>query len=124
MSRSATYPTPVSARTGRRRRRVAVAAALLMATSSLALSAAPAHATGEGNKKGHEREKDHKGDQGGKRGRLVDLQLLAFNDYHGHLEASTPGAVAGAAAGGAEYLSAKLDELQGRPQVQPHRGGR
>ncbi len=24
-------------------------------------------------------------------GQLVDLQLLAFNDYHGHLEANTPG---------------------------------
>ncbi len=45
-------------------------------------------------------------------GQLVDLQLLAINDYHGHLEAITPGTVAGAAAGGSEYLSAKLNELR------------
>jgi 5'-nucleotidase len=45
-------------------------------------------------------------------GQLVDLQLLAFNDYHGHLERSTPGMIGGAAAGGSEYLSAKLNELR------------
>ncbi len=47
-----------------------------------------------------------------KRNRFVDLQLLAFNDYHGHLEPNTPGQVAGVAAGGGEYLSAKLNELR------------
>lgn len=45
-------------------------------------------------------------------GQLVQVQLLAFNDYHGHLEASTPGNVDGAPAGGSEYLSAKLSELR------------
>ena len=45
-------------------------------------------------------------------GQLIDLQVLAFNDYHGHLEANTPGSVDGVAAGGAEYLSAKLSELR------------
>ena len=45
-------------------------------------------------------------------GQLIDLQILAFNDYHGHLEANTPGTVAGVAAGGAEYLAAKLSELR------------
>ncbi len=45
-------------------------------------------------------------------GQLIDLQLLGFNDYHGHLEPNTPGTVAGVAAGGAEYLSAKLNELR------------
>jgi 5'-nucleotidase len=44
--------------------------------------------------------------------RTVSLQLLAFNDYHGHLEASTPGAIYGIPAGGAEFLSAKLNELR------------
>ena len=44
--------------------------------------------------------------------RFVDLQLLAFNDYHGHIESNTPGTVAGMQAGGAEYLSAKLSELR------------
>jgi 5'-nucleotidase len=45
-------------------------------------------------------------------GQLVQLQLLAFNDYHGHLESNTPGTVAGVVAGGSEYLSAKLNELR------------
>ena len=45
-------------------------------------------------------------------GQLVGLQLLAFNDYHGHLEANTPGMIDGVAAGGSEYLAAKLSELR------------
>ncbi|TFG69044.1 MAG: bifunctional metallophosphatase/5'-nucleotidase [Thermomicrobiales bacterium] len=46
-------------------------------------------------------------------GQLVDLQLLAFNDYHGHLERTTPGSVDGTnPAGGAEFLSAKLSDLR------------
>lgn len=45
-------------------------------------------------------------------GQLVDLQVLAFNDYHGHIESGTPGNVNGAPAGGGEYLSAKLKELR------------
>ena len=46
------------------------------------------------------------------KGQLIDLQILAFNDYHGHLESNTPGMVDGTAAGGAEYLAAKLSELR------------
>ena len=45
-------------------------------------------------------------------GQLVQLQLLAFNDYHGHVESTTAGTVDGVAAGGGEYLSAKLNELR------------
>ena len=45
-------------------------------------------------------------------GQLVQLQLLAFNDYHGHLEANTPGTVDGTPAGGSEYLSAMLAQLR------------
>ncbi|WP_372594003.1 bifunctional UDP-sugar hydrolase/5'-nucleotidase [Actinotalea sp.] len=45
-------------------------------------------------------------------GQLVDLQLLAFNDYHGHLEASTPGSIYGVPAGGAEYLATALATLR------------
>ena len=45
-------------------------------------------------------------------GQLIDLQLLAFNDYHGHVQSNTPGSVAGVPAGGSEYLSAKLNELR------------
>ncbi len=43
---------------------------------------------------------------------LVEVQLLAINDYHGHLEANTPGAIYDVNAGGSEYLSAKLNELR------------
>ena len=46
------------------------------------------------------------------RHQLVELQLLSFNDYHGHLEATTPGTINGNPAGGSEYLSAKLSELR------------
>ncbi len=42
----------------------------------------------------------------------VELQLLAFNDYHGHLQSSTPGRVAGEDAGGSEYLSTALSQLR------------
>ncbi|MDH4159718.1 MAG: bifunctional metallophosphatase/5'-nucleotidase [Actinomycetota bacterium] len=45
-------------------------------------------------------------------GQLVQLQLLAFNDYHGNLQSSTPGTVAGAPAGGSEYLSSELTTLR------------
>jgi 5'-nucleotidase len=47
------------------------------------------------------------------RGQLVDVQVLGFNDYHGHLEPGAAGTVGGLAAGGGEYLSAKLNELRG-----------
>jgi 5'-nucleotidase len=50
--------------------------------------------------------------KGKAKGRLIDLQLLAINDYHGHLEASTPGNIEGNPAGGSEYLSSKLNELR------------
>lgn len=43
---------------------------------------------------------------------LVDLQLLAINDYHGHLQSTSPGPIYGIPAGGAEYLAAKLAELR------------
>ncbi len=52
-------------------------------------------------------------------GQLVDLQLLAFNDYHGHLQANTPGPVEDPfpggtllPAGGSEYLSTELSQLR------------
>jgi 5'-nucleotidase len=46
------------------------------------------------------------------RGQLVELQLLAFNDYHGHLEARDAGSLEGEAAGGSEYLSTALSQLR------------
>jgi 5'-nucleotidase len=45
-------------------------------------------------------------------GQLIDLQLLGINDYHGHVQASTPGTLPEGPAGGSEYLSAKLKELR------------
>ena len=29
------------------------------------------------------------------KGQLIQLQILGFNDYHGHLEATTPGTIEG-----------------------------
>ena len=44
------------------------------------------------------------------------VQILSFNDYHGHIEDDTAGSIddqfRGPAAGGGEYLSAKLTELR------------
>jgi 5'-nucleotidase len=45
-------------------------------------------------------------------GQLIHVQLLAFNDYHGHIEPFAAGTVAGTPAGGGEYLSTKLNELR------------
>lgn len=45
-------------------------------------------------------------------GQLIELQILGFNDYHGHLKTEASGTIAGEAAGGGEYLSAKLSELR------------
>ena len=45
-------------------------------------------------------------------GQLVQVQLLAFNDYHGHVRSNESGTVDGVAAGGGEFLSAKLNELR------------
>jgi 5'-nucleotidase len=48
-------------------------------------------------------------------GQLVQLQLLAFNDYHGYLQTDSnpgPGNVGSDPAGGGEFLSAKLKALR------------
>lgn len=42
----------------------------------------------------------------------VDLQLLAFNDYHGHVQAGEAGTVDGQEAGGGQYLATKLSQLR------------
>ncbi len=44
-------------------------------------------------------------------GQTVEVQLLAFNDYHGHLEATTPGTALDMPAGGAAYLATHLKQL-------------
>ncbi len=88
----------------RRRRIVAVTSAVAISIGAAAFSANTASAGRNGNPQ-------PPGNPDPK-GQLIDLQLLGINDYHGHLEANTPGTVAGAAAGGSEYLSAKLNELR------------
>lgn len=45
-------------------------------------------------------------------GLLVQVQLLAFNDYHGHVLPEAAGEVAGVPAGGGEYLSTMLNNLR------------
>lgn len=45
-------------------------------------------------------------------GQLIDVQLLAFNDYHGHVQPDQAGTVDGVPAGGGEYLAAKLQQLR------------
>ncbi len=81
------------------RRMLAVLAALVLLTTSV-VSASAKQPDPPGKEHGH-----------GK-GLLVPVQLLAFNDYHGHLESTTPGTVDGVAAGGAEYLAAELAMLR------------
>ena len=53
-----------------------------------------------------------KGNGGEKADVLVELQLLAFNDYHGHVQAGEAGNIGLEPAGGGEYLAAKLNELR------------
>ena len=43
---------------------------------------------------------------------LVDLQLLAFNDYHGHVKPDDAGNIGEEPAGGGQYLATKLKELR------------
>ncbi|MCE0534353.1 bifunctional metallophosphatase/5'-nucleotidase [Kineosporia rhizophila] len=51
-----------------------------------------------------------------KKPKTVDLQILGFNDFHGHLQSDSPGTVltkkGEVEAGGAEYLSTKLATLR------------
>ncbi|MGI9529721.1 MAG: bifunctional metallophosphatase/5'-nucleotidase, partial [Acidimicrobiia bacterium] len=42
----------------------------------------------------------------------IELQLLSFNDYHGHVSGGTAGRIDGERAGGGEYLSTKLTMLR------------
>ncbi|MGB7878265.1 MAG: hypothetical protein WBL31_05830, partial [Ilumatobacteraceae bacterium] len=87
-----------------RRRIIAVTSAVAISIGAAAFSANTASAGRNGNPQ-------PPGNLDPK-GQLIDLQLLGINDYHGHLEATTPGDINGAPAGGSEYLSAKLNELR------------
>ena len=104
---SATTPSlikPIRA-SGRVRRTRSVAVAVAVAAALLAVSAVSASAARPGNPPRPPGQPDP-------RGQLIDLQLLAINDYHGHLESNTPGTIDGAPAGGSEFLSAELNELR------------
>lgn len=55
--------------------------------------------------------------ESGEDARLIPVQLLSFNDYHGHLEATDPPLASDPSktpVGGAEYLSAKLTQLRAK----------
>ncbi|KAE8764621.1 bifunctional metallophosphatase/5'-nucleotidase [Georgenia thermotolerans] len=85
----------MSRRRGLRARTVAATAGLALASVALVAggaAAAPAN------------DKPRPGD--------VEVQLLAFNDYHGHLESGTPGTIGTTAAGGAEFLATHLAQLR------------
>ncbi len=81
---------------GKHRRTIALLVALVTALASLGALAAPADAKKKTDPPGQ----------------LVQIQLLAFNDYHGHVKAADAGVVDGAPAGGGEYLSAALKSLR------------
>jgi 5'-nucleotidase len=72
-------------------------AALLLALLLTAGLAAPVYGTTHNDGRPH---------------KSVRLQLLSFNDYHGHLESSTPGTVGTTVAGGVEFLSSHLKQLR------------
>ena len=52
--------------------------------------------------------------------KLTQIKLLAFNDFHGHLEAGTPGTIVNPAtglavpSGGAEYFATHMKALGSR----------
>jgi 5'-nucleotidase len=96
------FETTAATRRGRARRGViAAAAALSLGVGAIVLGSPPAVA---GDVPASEPSKPAE--------KLVRLQILAFNDYHGHLEADTPGTVDDQAAGGSEYLATALSQLR------------
>lgn len=79
------------------RRTLALVVALMLVVASLALAVQPAEAKKKADPPGQ----------------LIDVQVLGFNDYHGHLQADGNGPVGDVTdAGGGEYLSTKLKELR------------
>ncbi len=93
-------PSPVRG-SQRRRQLLAIAGAVAISISAAACRPGPGF-PGKPKPPSHHDPK----------GQLIDLQLLGINDYHGHVESTTPGNIDGAPAGGSEYLSAKLNELR------------
>jgi 5'-nucleotidase len=89
----------------RPRSRIASRVALAAAVVALGVGTAATASAGRGNNPQPPGNPDPKG-------QLVELQLLAFNDYHGHVLPNDAGNVEGVPAGGGEYLAAKLAELR------------
>jgi 5'-nucleotidase len=79
-----------------RRRHLALFIVFAIIVATLAITAGPAAA-------------DKKSDPPGQ---LVQLQLLAFNDYHGHVLPEDAGTVGGVDAGGGQYLATMLETLR------------
>jgi len=82
---------------------------------SASLIAAPAYADNQTHKNYNDRhhhglKKGHDKGRGKAKGRFVKVQLLGFNDYHGHIKTDAVGY--GVNEGGGEYLAAKLAELR------------
>ncbi len=90
------YVSSVSADARGRRRLIAIFVALVTALASLGALATPASAKKKADPPGQ----------------LVQIQLLAFNDYHGHVKTQDAVVVDGALAGGGEYLSSALKSLR------------
>ncbi len=95
MSTHSEYMPTGGSRRQTRRRVLVLVAVLAMIMASLAIVASSASATRRDPPR-----------------QLVDVQLLAFNDYHGHLESTGNGTVGGVEAGGGEYLSSMLAQLR------------
>ncbi len=90
------------------RRSLRLGAVALLAASLLVALVAPVSAA----RGGQPGPPEGKGRPADPPGALIDLQLLAFNDYHGHVEADDAGTVNGQPAGGGQYLATKLNELR------------
>ncbi|MDH2392720.1 bifunctional metallophosphatase/5'-nucleotidase [Streptomyces sp. HNM0663] len=117
---SATTPHSRAHRRSRRTRRtLAVAAGI--ATVGALVAAVPAGAQDRGQDGDRARDRGHYGNW--QRSRTVDVQLLSFNDLHGHLEPPSgssgavketqpDGTVTSVPAGGIEYLAASLREAR------------
>ncbi|WP_267242773.1 bifunctional metallophosphatase/5'-nucleotidase [Streptomyces sp. PR69] len=119
---SATTPHSRALRRSRRTRRtLAVAAGIATVGALVAAVPAGAHDRGQDGDRGRDRDRGHYGNW--QRSRTVDVQLLSFNDLHGHLEPPSgssgtvkethpDGTVTSIPAGGIEYLATSLREAR------------
>ena len=103
-----------SERRSHSRKILGVLGTFVLAVTLVAATAPMASASGDDSteeRAEHEYDLEHRWHRP-RKPRLVEIQLLGINDYHGHVESTTPGTVNGQAAGGSEYLAAKLNELR------------